>query len=217
MASPHRPRFLPRASRDESARCHHISLSGRRSNAAPWCEDAGGRVAGAWDPGPATSQCPGLCCSTGMATICNMGAEIGATTSVFPYNHRMKKYLSKTGREGELAGAGPCGWNSHMPAPPQDRAMPFPVGQGFLTHCLQTGVRGSEKALKRCNMFLSRLSGALSSFSKGLASEFKIAPPQDGHFIFPERWLNALPSRPGPCCPLQETPEMAGIASVDNS
>lgn len=39
--------------------------------------------------------------STGMATICNMGAEIGATTSVFPYNHRMKKYLSKTGRAGE--------------------------------------------------------------------------------------------------------------------
>ncbi|XP_077195483.1 aconitate hydratase, mitochondrial isoform X2 [Paroedura picta] len=35
---------------------------------------------------------------TGMATICNMGAEIGATTSVFPYNHRMKKYLDKTGR-----------------------------------------------------------------------------------------------------------------------
>uniref|UniRef100_A0A098M1X8 Aconitate hydratase, mitochondrial n=1 Tax=Hypsiglena sp. JMG-2014 TaxID=1550645 RepID=A0A098M1X8_9SAUR len=39
---------------------------------------------------------------TGMATICNMGAEIGATTSVFPYNHRMKTYLSKTGR-GEIA------------------------------------------------------------------------------------------------------------------
>jgi aconitase A len=41
-----------------------------------------------------------------MATICNMGAEIGATTSVFPYNHRMKKYLSKTGRTGELLGQG---------------------------------------------------------------------------------------------------------------
>ncbi|MEQ2184920.1 hypothetical protein GOODEAATRI_012825, partial [Goodea atripinnis] len=37
---------------------------------------------------------------TGMATICNMGAEIGATTSVFPYNHRMKTYLEKTGRGG---------------------------------------------------------------------------------------------------------------------
>ncbi|XP_061702763.1 aconitate hydratase, mitochondrial-like [Syngnathoides biaculeatus] len=35
---------------------------------------------------------------TGMATICNMGAEIGATTSLFPYNHRMKTYLEKTGR-----------------------------------------------------------------------------------------------------------------------
>ncbi|KCV69387.1 aconitate hydratase, mitochondrial [Fonticula alba] len=35
---------------------------------------------------------------TGMATICNMGAEIGATTSVFPFNHRMKSYLEATGR-----------------------------------------------------------------------------------------------------------------------
>ncbi|KAB1277223.1 hypothetical protein Cadr_000006187 [Camelus dromedarius] len=35
---------------------------------------------------------------TGMATVCNMGAEIGATTSVFPYNHRMKKSLNKTGQ-----------------------------------------------------------------------------------------------------------------------
>lgn len=38
--------------------------------------------------------------SLGMATICNMGAEIGATTSVFPYNHRMRTYLEKTGRAG---------------------------------------------------------------------------------------------------------------------
>ncbi|XP_043491306.1 probable aconitate hydratase, mitochondrial [Polistes fuscatus] len=35
---------------------------------------------------------------TGMATICNMGAEIGATTSVFPYNYRMQDYLKSTGR-----------------------------------------------------------------------------------------------------------------------
>jgi len=37
---------------------------------------------------------------TGMATICNMGAEIGATTSVFPYNRRMHDYLAATGRQG---------------------------------------------------------------------------------------------------------------------
>lgn len=35
---------------------------------------------------------------TGMGTICNMGAEIGATTSVFPYNNRMKTYLEATER-----------------------------------------------------------------------------------------------------------------------
>jgi hypothetical protein len=35
----------------------------------------------------------------GMATICNMGAEIGATTSLFPYNSRMRDYLRATRRE----------------------------------------------------------------------------------------------------------------------
>jgi len=35
---------------------------------------------------------------TGMGTICNMGAEIGATTSVFPYNVRMHNYLKATSR-----------------------------------------------------------------------------------------------------------------------
>ncbi|KAF0852978.1 mitochondrial aconitase (aconitate hydratase) [Andalucia godoyi] len=35
---------------------------------------------------------------TGCATICNMGAEIGATTSVFPFTHRMTDYLNATGR-----------------------------------------------------------------------------------------------------------------------
>jgi aconitate hydratase len=33
---------------------------------------------------------------TGMATICNMGAEIGATTSTFPFNDRMAAYLKST-------------------------------------------------------------------------------------------------------------------------
>ncbi|EUB56759.1 hypothetical protein EGR_08402 [Echinococcus granulosus] len=39
---------------------------------------------------------------TGMATICNMGAEIGATTSVFPFNDRMVDFLRATGR-GDIA------------------------------------------------------------------------------------------------------------------
>jgi aconitate hydratase len=37
--------------------------------------------------------------ATGKATICNMGAEIGATCSVFGYDHNMAMYLKATGRE----------------------------------------------------------------------------------------------------------------------
>lgn len=33
-----------------------------------------------------------------MGTICNMGAEVGATTSVFPFNGRMADYLKATSR-----------------------------------------------------------------------------------------------------------------------
>ena len=43
-------------------------------------------------PGVDTLSC------TGMGTICNMGAEIGATTSIFPFNDRMAEYLSATKR-----------------------------------------------------------------------------------------------------------------------
>jgi aconitate hydratase len=35
---------------------------------------------------------------TGKGTICNMGAEIGATTSIFPYDQKMAAYLKSTGR-----------------------------------------------------------------------------------------------------------------------
>jgi aconitate hydratase len=40
--------------------------------------------------------------ATGKATITNMGAELGATTSIFPFDERMAKYLAAT-RRGELA------------------------------------------------------------------------------------------------------------------
>ncbi|MDQ1771170.1 aconitate hydratase [Labilibaculum sp. A4] len=36
---------------------------------------------------------------TGKGTICNMGAEIGATTSIFGYDQNMSNYLRHTGRE----------------------------------------------------------------------------------------------------------------------
>ena len=47
-------------------------------------------------PGSSSISC------TGKATITNMGAELGATTSIFPFDERMETYLRSTGR-GPLA------------------------------------------------------------------------------------------------------------------
>ncbi len=44
-------------------------------------------------PGAKTISC------TGKATITNMGAEIGATCSIFPYDNTMETYLRSTGRD----------------------------------------------------------------------------------------------------------------------
>ena len=43
--------------------------------------------------------------ATGKATICNMGAEVGATTSLFPYDLNMATYLRATGRDTVAAWA----------------------------------------------------------------------------------------------------------------
>lgn len=44
--------------------------------------------------------------ATGKATICNMGAEVGATTSIFPYDKEMEDYLKATGRTAIAQAAG---------------------------------------------------------------------------------------------------------------
>ena len=54
------------------------------------------RVIEYFGPGTASISC------TGKGTIANMGAELGATTSIFPYDERMATYFKATGRE-ELA------------------------------------------------------------------------------------------------------------------
>ena len=42
---------------------------------------------------------------TGKGTICNMGAEIGATTSTFGYDDSMRRYLASTGRQDVVTAA----------------------------------------------------------------------------------------------------------------
>ncbi|MCE2741058.1 MAG: aconitate hydratase [Sphingobacteriales bacterium] len=59
---------------------------------------------------------------TGKGTICNMGAEIGATTSTFGYDESMERYLRATGRNevADLAN----GIKSHLTGDPEVYANP---------------------------------------------------------------------------------------------
>jgi aconitate hydratase len=61
------------------------------------CSGGTNRVFEYFGPGAETISC------TGKATICNMGAELGATTSIFPYDRKMRDYLEACGRP-EAAG-----------------------------------------------------------------------------------------------------------------
>ena len=59
---------------------------------------------------------------TGKGTICNMGAEVGATTSTFGYDESMERYLRATGRAAvaDLAN----GVKEHLTADPEVYASP---------------------------------------------------------------------------------------------
>ena len=59
---------------------------------------------------------------TGKGTICNMGAEVGATTSTFGYDESMERYLRATGRAAvaDLAN----GVKEHLTADPEVYATP---------------------------------------------------------------------------------------------
>jgi aconitate hydratase len=52
-----------------------------------------GAIVEYFGPGAESLSC------TGKGTICNMGAEIGATTSTFGYDDSMRRYLAATGRQ----------------------------------------------------------------------------------------------------------------------
>ena len=58
-----------------------------------------GKIVEYFGEGAASISC------TGKGTICNMGAEIGATTSLFGYDEKMKNYLTGTGRADVAAEA----------------------------------------------------------------------------------------------------------------
>ncbi len=59
---------------------------------------------------------------TGKGTICNMGAEVGATTSIFGYDESMERYLNSTGRTDIVKAAGEI--KHHLTADPEVYANP---------------------------------------------------------------------------------------------
>lgn len=60
--------------------------------------------------------------ATGKGTICNMGAEIGATTSLFPFDAKMAAYLRSTGRDDVASAAEAVA--AHLQADPEVEANP---------------------------------------------------------------------------------------------
>ncbi|MCE3294611.1 MAG: aconitate hydratase [Crocinitomicaceae bacterium] len=59
---------------------------------------------------------------TGKGTICNMGAEIGATTSTFGYDDSMRRYLAATGRQDVVDAADQIA--EHLTGDPEVYASP---------------------------------------------------------------------------------------------
>lgn len=75
-----------------------------------------GAVVEYFGPGATAMSC------TGKGTICNMGAEIGATTSTFGYDESMERYLNATDREDVAAAANEV--KEHLTADPEVYANP---------------------------------------------------------------------------------------------
>jgi aconitate hydratase len=67
-------------------------------------------------PGAESMSC------TGKGTICNMGAEVGATTSTFGYDTSMERYLRATGRDDVADAANQV--KEHLTADPEVYAEP---------------------------------------------------------------------------------------------
>lgn len=75
-----------------------LSVRFRRRKLSLIRQGGTGRILEYFGPGVSAQSC------TGLATIANMGAEVGATTSTFPYGSNMREYLRATGR-GQVADA----------------------------------------------------------------------------------------------------------------
>lgn len=94
------------------------------------CQGGTGAILEYFGPGVFNQSCTGMhphssisrsefdltCIYAGLATIANMGAEVGATTSTFPYTPGMRAYLQATGRAPVAAAADQAAQNGYLAA-----------------------------------------------------------------------------------------------------
>lgn len=97
---------------------------------------------------------------TGKATICNMGAEIGATTSVFGYDDKMSDYLKSTDRAAVANGADAVA--THLTGDPEVYADPA----GYFDQVIEINLSELEPHVN--GPFTPDLAWPLSHFAKAV-------------------------------------------------
>jgi aconitate hydratase len=177
-------------------------------------------------PGAATLEVPQR------ATITNMGAEMGATTSIFPADEQVHKFMKAQGREKDyvellpdedaqydevieldLSELEPLIACPHLP----DQVIPLkdverkPVQQVFIGSCTNASYADIAKAAE---VFRGRHVHEQVSCTCGIASKQTYRELlRDGYIdILLEAGVRLLEIACGPCCAIGQTPPTNGIA-----
>ena len=177
-------------------------------------------------PGAATLEVPQR------ATITNMGAELGATTSIFPADEQVRKFMKSQGREDEyrellpdedaeydevvdldLSSLQPLVACPHQPdnVKPLSEVEKLPVQQVFIGSCTNASYADIAKAAL---VFKGHKVNDNVSCTCAIASRqtYK-ALMEDGYLgMLMDAGVRILEIACGPCCAIGQTPATEGIA-----
>ena len=177
-------------------------------------------------PGAATLEVPQR------ATITNMGAELGATTSIFPADEQVRKFLKGQGREEayvellpdedaeydevieiNLSELQPLVSCPHQPdhVKPLESLEKLPVQQVFIGSCTNTSYADVAKAAL---VFRGRKVNENVSCTCAIASRQTYQELlRDGYInMLLDAGVRMLEVSCGPCCAIGQTPATEGIA-----
>ena len=178
------------------------------------------------DPGAATLEVPQR------ATITNMGAELGATTSIFPADEQVRKFMKSQKREDEyrelladqdaeydevidldLSSLQPLVACPHQPdnVKPLSEVEKLPVQQVFIGSCTNASYADIAKAAL---VFKGHKVNDNVSCTCAIASRqtYK-ALMEDGYLgMLMDAGVRILEIACGPCCAIGQTPATEGIA-----